>query len=201
RSSGDNSHLWHTHFSFFRDSTKAGRDQRPLFRRYLTTIGLIQEDDMPTAAEVAKYLMEQYRTPDGRTLAGSLDAILRPDGGNALGRQVTRSDTVPAARPPYHNSDYGDPAKPGDGNKEWTVGYSLQTITETGRATRAQVAEVLALLAQMDGRDPVDGPAIISGVLAGLTPEAIAAAIPTDLAEQVADELGRRFSGGTRRAA
>ncbi|WP_434741233.1 hypothetical protein [Micromonospora sp. SH-82] len=132
RSSGDNSHLWHTHFSFFRDSTKAGRDQRPLFRRYLTTIGLIQEDDMPTAAEVAKYLMEQYRTPDGRTLAGSLDALLRPDGGNALGRQVTRSDTVPAARPPYHNSDYGDPAKPGDGNKEWTVGYSLQTITRPG---------------------------------------------------------------------
>ncbi|MFF0822418.1 peptidoglycan-binding protein [Micromonospora haikouensis] len=41
RSTGDNSHLWHTHFSFFRDSTKAGRDQTPLFRRYLMTIGLL----------------------------------------------------------------------------------------------------------------------------------------------------------------
>ena len=40
RSSGDDSHLWHTHFSFFRDSTKADRDQTPLFRRYLTGIGL-----------------------------------------------------------------------------------------------------------------------------------------------------------------
>ncbi|TCB97588.1 hypothetical protein E0H26_11770 [Micromonospora zingiberis] len=41
RSTGDRSHLWHTHFSFFRDSIKANRDQTPLFRRYLTSIGLI----------------------------------------------------------------------------------------------------------------------------------------------------------------
>ena len=49
RTSGDSSHLFHTHFSFFRDAMKAGRDQTPLFRRYLTTIGLIQDqgDDMP----------------------------------------------------------------------------------------------------------------------------------------------------------
>ncbi|TDB93485.1 hypothetical protein E1091_11845 [Micromonospora fluostatini] len=198
RSSGDRSHLWHTHISFFRDATKAGRDQTPVFRRYLTTIGLIkptsQEDDMPTAAEVAKYLMEQYKTPDGRTLAGSLDALLKAAGDNALGRQVTRSDTVPAARPPHHNSDYGDPANPKVGNKEWTVGYTLQTIAETARATRAQVAEVLAMIAQLTGRDPVDEPAIVAGVLAGLSPQAIAAAIPTDLARQVADELGRRFT-------
>lgn len=42
RSSGDSSHRWHTHISFFRDATKAGRDLTPLFRRYLTTIGLIK---------------------------------------------------------------------------------------------------------------------------------------------------------------
>lgn len=41
RSSGDSSHIYHTHFSFFRDAIKAGRDQTPLFRRYLTTIGLL----------------------------------------------------------------------------------------------------------------------------------------------------------------
>ncbi|SCL68934.1 hypothetical protein [Micromonospora peucetia] len=43
RTSGDNSHLWHTHFSFFRDSIKANRDQTPLFRRYLSTIGLLED--------------------------------------------------------------------------------------------------------------------------------------------------------------
>ncbi|GAB3862688.1 hypothetical protein GCM10029963_69490 [Micromonospora andamanensis] len=45
RSTGDRSHLWHTHFSFFRDSIKANRDQRPLFRRYLTTIGLLRSEE------------------------------------------------------------------------------------------------------------------------------------------------------------
>lgn len=56
RITGDDSHLWHTHFSFFRDSIKVGRDQTPLFRRYLATIGLIPpEDDMPlTDADAQK---------------------------------------------------------------------------------------------------------------------------------------------------
>lgn len=40
RSTGDTSHRGHTHFSFFRDSTKARRDQTPLFRRYLASISL-----------------------------------------------------------------------------------------------------------------------------------------------------------------
>lgn len=48
RSSGDSSHLWHTHISFFRDATKASRDLTPVFRRYLIEIGLI---DMPLTRE------------------------------------------------------------------------------------------------------------------------------------------------------
>ncbi|MFI6329849.1 hypothetical protein ACIBBG_16300 [Micromonospora chersina] len=52
RTSGDETHRWHTHISFHRDAIKAGRDQTPLFRRYLTTIGLIEsEDDMSAKAE------------------------------------------------------------------------------------------------------------------------------------------------------
>jgi len=50
RSTGDDSHLSHTHHSYFRDSTK--RDKTALFRRYFTEIGLL-EDDMPTADEIA----------------------------------------------------------------------------------------------------------------------------------------------------
>lgn len=38
---GDKSHRWHTHISFFRDSTKAGRDLTAVFRRYLAAIGLV----------------------------------------------------------------------------------------------------------------------------------------------------------------
>lgn len=51
RRTGDSSHLSHTHFSFFRDSTKGNWDQTPLFRRYLSAIGLL-EDDMPTVEEI-----------------------------------------------------------------------------------------------------------------------------------------------------
>ncbi|MFI7069542.1 peptidoglycan-binding protein [Micromonospora sediminicola] len=38
RSSGDSSHLAHTHVSFYRDATKSGRDLTPLFRRYLAHV-------------------------------------------------------------------------------------------------------------------------------------------------------------------
>ncbi|WP_162959351.1 peptidoglycan-binding domain-containing protein [Micromonospora tulbaghiae] len=40
RTSGDSSHRWHTHQSYFRDAIKAGRDQTAVIRRYLTEIGL-----------------------------------------------------------------------------------------------------------------------------------------------------------------
>lgn len=40
-STGDSSHLFHTHISLFRDATKAGRGLVPLMTRYLTEIGLI----------------------------------------------------------------------------------------------------------------------------------------------------------------
>ena len=68
RSSGDSSHRWHTHFSFFRDAIKAGRDQRPLFRRYLSSIGLLEDDDMT------------------------------PEEDNWLATRPTRSSATPAAR-------------------------------------------------------------------------------------------------------
>lgn len=41
RSTGDRSHLGHTHESYFRDAIKAGADLTAVKRRYLTTIGLI----------------------------------------------------------------------------------------------------------------------------------------------------------------
>lgn len=50
RSTGDDSHLWHTHISYFRDSES--RDKTGLFRRYLTEIGLLEEDVTPE--DVAK---------------------------------------------------------------------------------------------------------------------------------------------------
>ncbi|MFG1652703.1 hypothetical protein ACGFIE_22500 [Micromonospora sp. NPDC049275] len=138
RTSGDSSHRWHTHVSFFRDAIKAGRDQRPLFRRYLTSIGLIEgDDDMDMTAEERQALIQDIA-------AGVLNA------------QLGRSGP--------------------------SLGNAVQT-------TYVQVAK----LAAATGQDPTNAQAIVAGVLAELSPERIAAAIPSSMAKEVADELARRL--------
>ncbi|MEU4399790.1 hypothetical protein [Micromonospora orduensis] len=56
------------------------------------------------------------------------------------------------------------------------------------------LARIEAQLAALAGKDFTDEPAIVAGVLAGLDPASIAAAIPTTLAKQVADELTARLA-------
>ncbi|MCW3841735.1 hypothetical protein ONA70_16670 [Micromonospora yasonensis] len=87
RTTGDSSHLTHTHFSFFRDSTKAGRDQTPLFRRYLTTIGMIQGDDMSAQAESEIHQVYAGMFYGGSSMGRSVD----PDGS---GPQPTANSLV-----------------------------------------------------------------------------------------------------------
>ncbi|GLZ62885.1 hypothetical protein [Micromonospora sp. NBRC 107095] len=70
--------------------------------------------------------------------------------------------------------------------------YVRNTAGDTA-ATRAGVARVEVEIAKLAGRDFTDEPAIVAGVLAALTPEKIAAAIPPTMAKQVADELARRL--------
>ncbi|MET7751803.1 hypothetical protein [Micromonospora sp. NPDC005367] len=151
RSSGDNSHLWHTHFSFFRDSIKAGRDQTPLFRRYLTSIGLL-EDDMSEKAE------QQINS----VFTGMFI------GGSSMGRRV-------------------DP----DGAGSETASNSLVAKLDY---TMLRLDTLVSQLTALSGRDFTDEPAIVQGVLAALTPEKIAAAIPPTMAQQVAEELARRLA-------
>ncbi|WP_200209832.1 hypothetical protein [Micromonospora coerulea] len=148
RTTGDSSHRSHTHFSFFRDSTKAGRDQIPLFRRYLTTIGLLEED-MPTADEIAQAVWDRKY----------LDYVANPAGD----------------RPPI------------------SVVHALFTARAEVNNALAQVTALRAELAALAAKDLVDEQAIVSGLLATLTPQAIAAALPASVAKQVADELARRL--------
>ncbi|MEV4499854.1 hypothetical protein AB0J84_29670 [Micromonospora arborensis] len=156
RSTGDSSHRWHTHFSFFRDATKAGRDQRPLFRRYLSSIGLLEEIDM---------------TPEEHTwLATVHKNITVLDGRNPIGQIYTRM------------------AEGRDDTGAAVTGHpNLKSLG-------AQLTALQAALTVFSGRDFTDEPAVIQGVLAGLPPEKIAAAIPPTLAKQVADELARRLA-------
>ncbi|MCT2277984.1 hypothetical protein M3G91_10140 [Micromonospora chalcea] len=108
RTSGDSSHRTHTHFSFFRDSTKAGRDQTPLFRRYLASIGLIdQEDDMPTIEEIQTAVERGIHTaltkaaarpdPYGRQVGDAIAKLLAPvyAGQRALGEAIAREAANP----------------------------------------------------------------------------------------------------------
>lgn len=164
RTSGDSSHLYHTHFSFFRDSTKAGRDQTPLFRRYLTAIGLL-EDDMANFTDAHAKVLDQL-------------AVLLPNMAAQTAYTDGRMEAVANGRTTVRKD-----LKGGDG-PVWIV-TQLATLLSEQRALAAAVA-------QQTGND-VDEQAIVTGVLAGLTPDMIAAAIPPELARDVVDELLSRI--------
>lgn len=74
------------------------------------------------------------------------------------------------------------------------MGESHAANAKAGSADR-KLDQVLVLLQTLTGKDFTDEPAIIAGVLAGLDPAVIAAAIPPDLARRVADELATRLQG------
>ncbi|XTZ17038.1 N-acetylmuramoyl-L-alanine amidase [Micromonospora echinospora] len=63
-----------------------------------------------------------------------------------------------------------------------------------GKSTLNVLSEVHTRLTG-EQPDPVDEAEIVAGVLAGLDPKTIAAAIPSDLAARVADELATRLQG------
>ncbi|MEH0826641.1 MULTISPECIES: hypothetical protein [unclassified Micromonospora] len=156
RTSGDSSHLYHTHFSFFRDSTKANRDQTPLFRRYLTTIGLLEDDDM---------------TPQEHSWLETVHRNLTVlDGRNPVGQIYTRMTM---------GEDHADPG--------------LVVQHPTLKSLGAQLTALQTALTALANKDFTDETAIVQGVLATLTPEKIAAAIPPTMAKQVADEIARRM--------
>lgn len=165
RTGGDSSHLFHTHFSFFRDSTKAGRDQTPLFRRYLTAIGMIAtakpEDDMEQTDKLIRDTGAKNRT------VGDVLADLQ----NLRNWLISPVNTTGLVNPPMANSP-------------------LQQMLAMLRAWPALVAQVN----ELSGKDFTDEEQIVSGVLAGLPPEKIAEAIPPQIARDVADELSRRLT-------
>lgn len=155
RSSGDSSHRWHTHFSFFRDAIKAGRDQRPLFRRYLSSIGLLEDDDMtPEEHNWLATVHKNLTVLDGRNPIGQIYLRLA-EGRDDTGAEVT-----------------GHP--------------NLKSLG-------AQLTALQSALSALSSQDFTDEAAVVQGVLASLTPEKIAAAIPPTIAKQVADELARRL--------
>jgi hypothetical protein len=136
RSTGDSSHTFHTHISYFRDSES--HDKTALFSRYLTEIGLL-EDDM-TRDEMLALL----RSPEGR------DAVYA-----AVNRDtVQRYDGDAAAIPK-------DPAHPGDETMTWAsalafLGRDLQLVKKALAVQTAALAQLPAAVTGelQDAGDP-----------------------------------------------
>ncbi|MEV0006146.1 hypothetical protein AB0H28_28225 [Micromonospora sp. NPDC050980] len=165
RTSGDSSHLFHTHISFFRDSTKAGRDQTPLFRRYLTAIALIAPPEPETDMEQTDKLIRN--TGSATRTVGDVLADLQ----NLRNWLISPANTTGLVTPPAANSPL----------------QQMLTMLQGWPALVAQVNE-------LSGKDFTDEQQIVTGVLAGLPPEKIAEAIPPQIARDVADELSRRLT-------
>lgn len=71
----------------------------------------------------------------------------------------------------------------------------IQQLAPVKAVLAAQSAALAAIRLGLEAGADVDEQAIIAGVLAGLTPEKIAAAIPPELADQVVDALAARIAG------
>ncbi|WBB94170.1 hypothetical protein [Verrucosispora sp. WMMC514] len=168
RTTGDLSHRWHTHISWHRDAIRAKRDQTPLVRRYLTAIGLIKSP----APAVTAPKEDTMNTSQEKLLKEIHTMLSRLDGREAVGMAYLRL---------AEGKDHRPDAKP----------VSHPTLTSIG----AQLGELRQLVAAIPARDGIDEQAIVAGVLASLTPEAIADAIPPTIAELVVAELSRRLAG------
>lgn len=100
------------------------------------------------------------------------------------GELVWKTDIIP--NPAFRADAKTNPAT--------TAFYAMGDIWRRVGAIETAVAGLAAQLKTLTGRDFVDERAIAAAVLAGISPEAIAAAIPTDIAEQVAQNLAGRLA-------
>lgn len=120
-----------------------------------------EEDDMPTAAEIAAEVAK------------------------LLPKAVWAVDSVPAAQPPYNNSDYFAADGKTPANVTWSAGYMQRTQIEG-------IRETLARVKGLEGRQPVD---LTDTQIAALA-SAVAAnpALAEQIAEKVAVKLAERLA-------
>lgn len=94
----------------------------------------------------------------------------------------------------------GADSVPWTDTRDYSVGGAINDGALAARNVNEKWAPLLAsaiaaVAAKVDAQVDVDEPAIAAAVLAGLDPAKIAAAIPDDLAQRVADELHSRLAG------
>ncbi|GLP64346.1 hypothetical protein TUSST3_09660 [Streptomyces sp. TUS-ST3] len=133
-----------------------------------------EEDDMPTAAEIADAVVAKLIAGGGVLENSDLDRF--------WGR-----DVIPAARPPYNNPDYFASDGKTVANDTWTAKYAVQTAVEYAREAVARLKNIESAVGTVDLSD-ADIAALASAVAANpALAEQIAEKVAVKLAERLAD--------------
>lgn len=134
----------------------------------------------------------------GVSQADVIAALKSAEGKKLLAEAAFNTDNViPAPGAPKAGTNADGTAV----NTHWGAASYLQNTYVEAKAARehAAAAKTITLALQaavtaLSGKDMTDEPAIVAGVLAGLKPEAIAAAIPGEMADKVAQLLAARLA-------
>ncbi|MBR8638578.1 N-acetylmuramoyl-L-alanine amidase [Streptomyces tuirus] len=132
-----------------------------------------EEDDMPTAAEIADAVVNKL-------IAGG--GVLE----NSDLHRIWYADKIPAARPPYNNPDYYGPDGKTVVNDTWTAKYAVQTTVEGVRETLARVRNLEGAVGAVNLSD-ADIATLASAVASN-------PALAEQIAEKVAVKLAERLA-------
>jgi hypothetical protein len=186
RTTGDSSHLTHTHHSEFRDAD--GHRMVNLATRWLQHIGLIAEEDDVSAQDVIAAL----KSAEGQ--AALTTWVSSANGRKALLEAILNTDGVlPAPGSPA-------PGKNPDGtevNTHWGLGSYIRDTHAKATSVQAAVTGQGRVLADFNTREAAEVPptagqnaqAVMAALSAG-TAEETAAALKVVLGDR-ADEVGR----------
>ncbi|WP_328336718.1 N-acetylmuramoyl-L-alanine amidase [Streptomyces violaceus] len=132
-----------------------------------------EEDDMPTAAEIAEAVVNKLIAGGGVLENGDV-------------HRIWYADKIPAARPPYNNPDYFGPDGKTVANDTWTAKYAVQTTVEGVRETLARVKNLEGSVGAIDMTD-ADIATLASAIAAS-------PALAEQIAEKVAVKLAERLA-------
>lgn len=128
-----------------------------------------EEDDMPTADEIAEAVFRKFAAGDGVLEKSDI-------------RNFWYADEIPAARPPYNNPDYFAADGKTVANPTWTARYTQLAQTEGIREAVARLKSLEAAAGQVDLTD------------AQIAALASAVASNPALAEQIAEKVAVKLA-------
>ncbi|WP_369274532.1 N-acetylmuramoyl-L-alanine amidase [Streptomyces sp. R11] len=133
-----------------------------------------EDDDMPTAAEIAEAVVAKLIAGGGVLENSDFDRLFA-------------RDAIPAARPPYNNPDYYAADGKTVANDTWTFKYAVQTAVENAREAVARIKNLEGSVGAVDLAD-ADIAALASAVASNpALAEQIAEKVAVKLAERLAD--------------